>query len=231
MRNLRKNLIKEFIRDRGGYFGIVGAISITISALISFLLHSSVNPSFNIISYVVSDLGTGPKISSLVYNIGMIISSYCQIALYISLLNYLHKKEGNAFLIKITALSSFFSIIGHIILSLVPFERKVLLLFLTHGTSASIHYVAGSIAFIFYGFIELLKVKVSKILVIISFITGVLYSMLWIGYLLYFAVGIPEECINNTIQWIAFAGIILWSLLHGIFLIKAKKRDLNNTKF
>ena len=230
MRNLTTSLIVNFIRNRGAYFGIVGAISITISALISFLLHSSVNPSFNIISYAVSDLGTGPKISSVVYNLGLIIASFCQSALYISLIYYLHKKEGNVFLFKIIALASFFSIIGHIVLSLVPFERNFLFLFLTHGTAAAIHYVAGSIAFILYGFIELLHVKVSKILVITSFITGILYGILWIGYLLDFIVGIPEEHINHTIQWISLAGIILWSLLHGIFLIKAKKRDLDYAK-
>ena len=43
MRNLRKIFIKKFIRERGGYFGIVGAASMTISALISYYLYSLVN--------------------------------------------------------------------------------------------------------------------------------------------------------------------------------------------
>ena len=183
------------------------------------------NPSFNIISYAVSDLGTGPKISSVVYSLGLIIASFCQGPMYISLISYFHKKEGKVFLFKITALASFFLIIGHNVLSLVPFERNVLFLFLTHGTAAAIHYVAGSIAFIFYGFIELLHVKVSKILVITSFITGILYGILWIGYLLDFIVGIPEEYINHTIQWFALAGVILWALFHSIFLFNTKKQN------
>ena len=230
MRNLAKKFKVNFIQDRAEYFGIVGAISITISILISYLINLSVNPSFNITTFAVSELGTGPKISSGVYGAGLLIASFCQIPLYISVINYLRKKECPVYLIKIVALSTLFSTISHNILSLIPFERVVLLLFLTHGIAAAIHYVAGSIAFIFYGFIELLHVKVSKILVITSFITGILYGILWIGYLLDFIVGIPEEYINHTIQWFALAAIILWALFHGMFLIKTKKRELDNVK-
>lgn len=225
MRNLVKILKVNFIRDRAEYFGIVGAISITISILISYLINLSVNPSFNITTFAVSELGTGPKISSGVYGTGLLIASFCQIPLYISVINYLRKKECPVYLIKIVALSTLFLTISHNILTLVPFERVVLLLFLTHGIAAAIHYVAGSIAFIFYGFIELLHVKVSKILVITSFITGILYGILWIGYLLDFIVGIPEEYINHTIQWFGLAGIILWSLFHSIFLFNTKKQN------
>ena len=223
MCNLMENRIIKFIRYNGGYFGIVGSISITISILISYLINLSVNPSFNITTFAVSELGTGPKISSGVYGTGLLIASFCQIPLYISVINYFRKKECSVYLIKIVALSTLFSTISHNILSLVPFERVVLLLFLTHGIAAAIHYVAGSIAFIFYGFIELLHVKVSKILVITSFITGILYGILWIGYLFDFMVGIPEEYINHTIQWFALVGIILWALFHSIFLINTKK--------
>ncbi len=150
MRNLNKRLKVNFIRDRGEYFGIVGAISIAISALISYLMNISVNPSFNIITYAVSDLGTGPKISSGIYGLGLVIASFCQIPLYISVINYLRKKECSVFLIKIITLSSLFSIISHNVLSLVPFEKEVLILFLTHGIAAAIHYVAGSIGFILW---------------------------------------------------------------------------------
>ncbi|NVM16324.1 MAG: hypothetical protein HWN80_01305 [Candidatus Lokiarchaeota archaeon] len=230
MRNLRKIFIKKFIRERGGYFGIVGAASMTISALISYYLYSLVNPGFNIISYAVSDLGTGPGLSGLIYNIGLLIASFSQIPLYISLIFYLRKKIGNIFLTRIVALCSLFSIFSHNFLSLVPFERSIILLYYTHGIAAVIHYVAGSFSLILYGYIELLYVKVSKILVIVSFITGVLYGTLWIGYLLDFLVGIPEEYINHTIQWVGLASVIIWSLFHGIFLIKAKKRDLDNIK-
>jgi len=225
MRNLRKILIKKSIRERGAYFGVVGAISLTISTLISILLRYSIDPSFNIISHAVSDLGTGSKISSVIFDSGMMISSICKLPLYISLLNYFHKKECSFFLIKITALGSLFTTIGHNIISFVPFEWTDFILFLIHGIGAAIHYVAGSIIFILYGLIELLSVKVSKILVIISFTTGLLYGIVWIGFVLGFTAGISENSTNHIIQWMSFAGIILWSLLHSIFLIKLKKRN------
>ena len=220
-----KTQIQTFIRNRGGFFGIIGAVSMSISALISFYLYLSLNPDLNTVSYAVSDLGTGPGLSSLIYNIGLLISSFSQIPLYLCFLNYLRKKMGNVPLIRIVVLSSLFSIFSHNFLSLVPFERSILLLYYTHGIAAAIHYVAGSVSLILYGFIELVHLKVSKILVIISFISGALYGTLWIGYLLDFLVGLPEEFINHTIQWVALTGVILWSLFHGIFLIKTKKRD------
>jgi len=228
MRNLTKNHIFEFIRDNAGYFGIIGAVSMALSTLISFFLNSSVNPSFNIVAYAVSDLVSGPMISGIIYSIGLLISSFTQIPIYFSLINYFNNKENYITLFKVTVISSFFSLISHNILSLVPLERNVLLLFLIHGIAAGIHYVAGSISLILIGIIELFKIKVSKIIVIISFITGALYSMVWIRYFLSLILGIPDIFMNNSIQWFTLASIIAWSLFHGIFLIKAKKRDLDN---
>ncbi|MHA1487684.1 MAG: hypothetical protein ACTSSC_11005 [Promethearchaeota archaeon] len=228
MHNLTENSIIKFIRDNGGYFGIIGAISMALSALISYFLNISYNPSFNIVSYAVSDLVSGPMISRIIYSVGLLISSFAQIPTYLSLVNNFNNKDSYITLFKVTALSSVFSIISHNIVSLVPLERNVLPLFLTHGIAAGIHYVAGSISLILIGIIELFKINVSKIIVIISFITGALYSMVWIRYFLSLILGIPDIFMNNTIQWFTLASIIAWSLFHGIFLIKAKKRDFDN---
>ncbi len=223
MRKLTKNRVIKFIRDNGGYFGIIGAISMALSALISFFLNSSVNPSFNIVSYAVSDLVSGPMISSIIYSVGLLISSFAQIPTYIALINYFKNKESYVNLFKVTAISSVFSIISHNIVSLVPLERNILPMFLIHGIAAGFHYAAGSVSLILIGIIEYSKIKVSKIIVTISFITGALYSMVWIRYFLSLIVGIPDILMNNIIQWFTLAGIILWSLFHGMFLIKVKK--------
>jgi len=228
MRNLTKIRIIKFIRDNGGYFGIIGAISMTLSVLISFFLNSSVNPSFNIVSYAVSDLISGPIISSIIFYVGLLISSFAQIPTYVSLINHFKNKESYITLFKVSVLSSIFSIISHNILSIVPLEKNVLPLFLTHGIAAGIHYVAGSISLIVIGIIEFSKIKVSKILVVISFISGTLYSMVWIRHFISLGVGKPDIFMNYSIQWITLGGIILWSLFHGVFLIKAKKRHLDN---
>ena len=227
MRNLTKIHIIKFIRDNGGYFGIIGAISIILSTLISFFWTNSVNPSFNIVSYAVSDLASGPMISSIIFSLGLLISGIAQIPTYISLINHFNNKESYIILFKVIVLSSVISIISLIILSLVPQKKEILPIFLTHGIAAGIHYVAGSISFILIGIVENFKIKVSKIIVMISFIAGALYSMVWIRYLLSLMVGIPDIFMNRSIQWVSLAGIILWGLFHGIFLIKAKKRNLN----
>lgn len=227
MRNLKNYHIIKFIQDNGGYFAIIGAISTTLSALISFFLNYSVNPNFNIVSYAVSDLVSGPMISGVIYSVGLIISSFVQIPTYISLIHCFIKKESYVFLFKITALSSILSIISHNILSVVPLERSVLPLFIIHGFAAGIHYVTGSVSLISIGIIELKKIKVSKIISIISFIAGALYSIVWIRYLLSLLVGIPDILLNHAIQWFTLAGIILWTLFHGIFLIRTKNQELS----
>ena len=142
MRNLGENCLIKFIRDNGGYFGIIGATSMALSVLISFFLNSSYNPSFNIVSYAVSDLVSGPMISSVIFYIGLLIASFAQIPTYLSLVNYFNNKESYITLFKVFVLSSVISIITHNILSLIPLDRSALPLFLIHGIAAGIHYVA-----------------------------------------------------------------------------------------
>jgi len=175
------------------------------------------------VSNCVSDLGTGPNMSNIVYNLGAIVTGFCQIFLYLSFVNYLQNRKPNTFLNNIIKLTSVISAIGLIIIGIIPFEREDLILFLGHGSAAAIHYVAGSFAFIFYGIFEIFALKHSKNLWIISFLTGILYGILWGGYLIDFIIKIPQVYVNYTLQWISLAGILLWSLLHSLFLFNNKK--------
>jgi hypothetical protein len=214
-----KNNIIIFIRKSGGYFGIVGATVVGIAALFSYFFNTIVDPRFNIISRAVSDLVTGPKISSFIYSSGLIFASFCQYPLYYSLIHYLRQDLDHHLLINTTKLGTIISIVSHNLVSVIPFVRSILVLYLAHGIAAGIHYVAGSITLILYGIIEVLSRKVSKIYFIISFLSGGLYGLVWIGYLLSFL------DLNHSVQWIAFAGVILWSFLQGVLLIRAKKQE------
>lgn len=225
---MNKSII-EFIRESGGFFGIVGAIAVTISALFSYFYNTLVDPSFTIMSRAVSDLATGPKISSIIYSVGLITASFCQYPLYFSLIHYLRQDLDHFLLIKTTKLGAIISIVSHNIVSVIPFERNILLIYLVHGIAAGIHYVTGSIILLLYGILEVLSRKVSKIYIIMSFISGALYGLVWIGYLLFFIIGTSEIGINHSIQWIAYAGIILWSLLQGVLLTKKNKRNFKNS--
>ncbi|MFX0076245.1 MAG: hypothetical protein ACFE96_12440 [Candidatus Hermodarchaeota archaeon] len=217
-----ENNILKLIRRKGGYFGIVGAIAVGIATLFSYFYNNLVDPSFNIISRAVSDLVSGPKISSVTYSIGLITASFCQYPLYFSLIHYLRQDLSHPLLIKTTMLGAIISIVSHNIVSIIPFERNIFLIYLAHGIAAGIHYVGGSITLILYGILEVLSRKVSKIYSMISFLSGGLYGLVWIGYLLSFL------DLNHAVQWIAFAGVILWSFLQGILLIRAKKHDFAN---
>ena len=225
MCNLKKILIKKFIREKGGYFGLLGVLSNSISVIVAYLLYSQVNPSFNTISYAVSDLGTGPNMSNVVYNIGAIVTGFSLVFLHLSLISFLHDRKPDSHIIKITKLVALISAIGLIILGIVPFKRDKPFFFIGHGSTTATHYVAGSIAFICYGFLEIFILKFSKVLGILSFSTGFIYGSLWIGYVLDYLFKIPRAYVNYTLQWINLAGILLWLLVHSTFLIKIKRKS------
>ncbi len=222
MPNQMKTQIQKFFDINGGYFGIIGFILTSLSVILASILYSSVNPAFNIISNAVSDLGTGPNMSNIIYNIGTIITGICQFPFYLSLVKYLQDKKANLYLAQIVKLTFMTSAIGLIVLGVIPFRRENAIFFLGHGSAAATHYVAGSFAFIFYGLFEILILKFSKMLGIISFLTGIIYGILWVGYLTNFVFRIPQVEVNYTLQWIGLAGILIWSLLHSIFLFKTK---------
>jgi hypothetical membrane protein len=196
-----------------------------IAALFSYFFNTILNPNFTIMTRAVSDLATGPKVPSIVYSTGLIIASFCQYPLYLSLIKFLRQNLNHNLLIKTTELATLISIVSHNIVSLFPFDRSILVIYLIHGIAAVFHYVAGSFTLVLYGIIEILSKKVPKIYILISIISGALYGIVWIGYLLFFIFGGSEIVINHSVQWIAFAGIILWSLLQGILLTKVKKQS------
>jgi hypothetical membrane protein len=229
MQNLTKISITNFIRDRGKYFGIIGVPATSISVIVAFFLYISVNPTFNMVSNCVSDLGTGPNMSNVAYSIGSIITGFCQVPFYLSLVKYLQNQKANTYLIKITKFTFLISALGLIVLGIIPFEKETLVFFLGHGSAAATHYIAGSIAFILCGLFEIFILRLSKILGVISFLTGTLYALQWIGFLIDFIFKIPQLHVNYTLQWINLAGILLWSLLHTIFLFNTKK--FNNDSF
>ena len=230
MRNLIESFYLKYIIDKGEYYGFLGVASTSISVLIAFLLYTSVNPTFSVVSNCVSDLGSGPNMSNIVHNLGATVSGFCLVSFHLSYVKYLQYKKANTYFIKITKLTSVISAIGLIVLGIIPFERESLIFFLGHGYAAATHYVAGSFAFIFYGFFEILILKFSKILGIISFLTGIIYGILWVGYLIDFIFIIPQVEVNYTLQWISLAGILLWSLLHSIFLFKTKMQKKDTFK-
>ena len=213
---MNKKII-QFIREKGGYFGIVGASVVAITALFSYFFNTLVDPNFSVVSNAVSDLATGPKTSSVIYSIGLITASFCQYPLYFSLIHYLRQDMDPFLLIKTTKLGALISIVSHNIVSVIPYERNILLIYLIHGIAAGIHYVAGSITLVLFGIIEIQSKKVSKIFCIISLISGAFYGLVWIEYLFSFM------DLNHSIQWIAFAVVILWSFLQGVLLIRAKE--------
>jgi len=181
------------------------------------------------VSNCVSDLGTGPNMSNVVYSIGSIITGFCQVPFYLSLVKYFQNQKVNTYLFKITKFTFLISALGLIVLGIIPFERETLVFFLGHGSAAATHYVAGSFAFILCGLIEIFILRLSKILAVISFLTGTLYALQWTGSLIDFIFKIPQLHVNYTLQWINLAGILLWSLLHTIFLFNTKK--FNNDSF
>jgi len=159
MNNDTKTQFIGFIQEKGGYFGITGVTATSLSVIVAYFLYISVNPTFNTVSNCVSDLGIGPNMSNIVYNLGAVITGFCQIPFYLTLVKYLQNKNPNPYLINITKLTFVISAFGLILIGIIPFKRENLIFFLGHGSAAAIHYVAGSFAFFIYGFFEIHLIK------------------------------------------------------------------------
>ncbi|MHA2288411.1 MAG: hypothetical protein ACXABG_06455 [Promethearchaeota archaeon] len=168
MRNQTINLFINFIQERGAYFGVIGVFTTSISVIVALFLYTSADPTFNMVTFCVSDLGTGPNLSNMVHNLGAIITGFCLVSLNLALVKHFQNKKANSYLVQLTRVISVFSAIELILLGIIPFEREEQIFFIAHGSAAAIHYVAGSFAFIFYGFFELFLLRFSKILGIIS---------------------------------------------------------------
>ena len=182
------------------------------SFLIAIMLYRAVDPSYSIFTNYLSDLGTGKNFSNIIFSLGLTLTEIFLILFYLCLGKAFKNENYNANLTNIAVLVSIISSISLILV--IPFltDPTNLLFSIMHGILANIHFIGMTIAFIFYGIIEISISRTNPLrmnkLIIISFSSALLYGLSCIFYNI------------SIFYWIAIIRIFIWVLVHIIFLIK-----------
>jgi hypothetical membrane protein len=204
----------------GSYYVFIGTGISLISKLIAVLLFLQIDPTFNIFSNYISDLGDGPNNSDIVYNIGVMLSGifYCFFFLY--LMRYLQKRGGNLKLTIVSFFAGFIASIGAILVGIFTADNAPQL----HRLAANFSFFGNFFALIFFGLSEYYITDIPKKLSILGFIFAPL-SFLFLSF--YFLLSINPNFSRELtvfIEWIAFFANTTWLIAQGIYTLKSKEK-------
>jgi len=105
-------------RIKGSYLIFLGICLSILFNTIAIILYRQVDPTFNMFSNFLSDLGDGPNNSNIVFNSGMIISGIFGIFIFFYLMRFLQDKKGNSRLIFSAFIMGFIASIGAIMVGI-----------------------------------------------------------------------------------------------------------------
>lgn len=204
-----------YTKFNAGYFALIDVGITIISIILAYLLYTSVDPTFNMFSNWISDLGRGPNYSGLTFNSGMILSSFTMLLFQLYLIRDLHKRGGDKTLIKLAYISGSCASIGLFFIGVFPLSFSPIL----HGIAADTLFFGGMFGSLIYGILELKTPNMSKIQAIIGFITASVYGI-------YIAIAIGSlisplftQAITYFAEWLTLMFGTLWILAHGLYTI------------
>jgi hypothetical membrane protein len=203
----------------GSYIAYIGFIFSITFISISVFLYSSTDPSFSIFTHFLSDLGAASKSSSLVFNLGMIISAPLRVLFGIYLLRILASKGANKRLIKIIAYAIMIGAIGSFILALFPYDISLLL----HMSGALVYFISVIILQSLMAKIELKTPGVPRYLPLLC-IAVVSTYILFVGFEISAKVVVSESLMNFAcfFEWMGYFSLMIWILSHGYYTQRAK---------
>ena len=103
-----------FEKVNGSYFGIISFLVSGVCIIIAQILYMEADPSFSMSTNFVSDLGTGPHGSYIIFSSGMILTGALIMPFYIYIGWYLQKAE-NLNLLRVAMIMGVISSIGIIL--------------------------------------------------------------------------------------------------------------------
>jgi hypothetical membrane protein len=199
----------------------------SLTVAISTLLYITIDPTFSILTHYLSDIGAGPNGAGLIFNAGMILSSFIMVAFYIHLSLIILKKGGYKFLVLISFICGIISSLGIFLIAIFPVNVNQEI----HNFTATFFFMGGWAAAIFITLTEFLTPNFSRIQAF-SGIVVIGFFVLFIVFnaLHYFNPNDGWSEISHITEWILFIGLILWVVEHGIFTFKIKLNFLKINK-
>ena len=205
----------------GSYFGIITFLISGISVTIAQMLYMEADPSFNISTNFISDLGAGPNGSDIVFNIGMILLGFFSIPFYVYIGWYLQKRE-NMNSLRIGMIAGLLGSIGMVLVGVFPLNPNDKFSYNMHIIAAGLLFYGILIMLLIYGTSEYRNPELPNVLSIIAYITALLYAIFITSVIIQFLVAIPFQAYTYIIEWIGSWVMGLWIIAHVYYTIKHK---------
>jgi len=213
-----EKLDRFYGRIKGSYFGFIGTGINLLGILIAITLFMQVDPTFNLFSNYISDLGDGPNHSDIVFNISVILTGIILWFFYLYLMRYLQKMGGNQNLTIISFISGFIASIGAILVGIFTSEKAPEL----HRFSAALAFVGSLLALIFFGISEYYIPEIPKKLSCLGFFLAPLSFLFLIFFLILNTTPGFNRGITIFTEWLAYFANTAWLIIQGIYTLKSK---------
>jgi len=194
----------------GGVFGLLSVALIILGEIIALLLF----PGYNIFNNMVSELGAGS--GGPFFNLTIIISGIIIIPYYIHLAKTFSGEAINENLRKYAILTAVISCITYSLLGVFPSIEDNIIIFIIHGTLATISIASGLGYLLLYSILMLRAQNFSKYQAYHGFIVAVLYATFLLTW-------IP------IIEWVMNMAILSWVTANSVYILYLKKQA--NLKF
>jgi hypothetical membrane protein len=214
---------KIFRKMGGGIFAILTLMVVAIGMLIALLIYLPVDPSYSILSNYISDLGAGPIGSRFAFGIGMALGAVFLIIFILVVSKYFKAKEFRTQLIWGYKGAGIVAEIGLLLIGFFPLDRALVYAYSMHYLGAVIFFSFTAISNIYLGFIEYKNSDFSKLMAIISFLSGIFSAIFIGGFVVQETELFPPYVLVYLSEWTFFALISIWLIIHGKYFWK--KRD------
>jgi hypothetical membrane protein len=205
-------------RLKGSYFIFFGISLSILFNTIAVILFRQVDPSFNVFSNFISDLGDGPNNSNIVFNTGMVLTGIFGIFIFLYLMRFLQQKKGNSKIILSAFIMGFIASIGAIMVGIFTVKTAPTM----HFIGASFSFFGNFFALVLFAASEYSISDISKKYSISGFILASFnFIYLTCFFLLFMNIGFSKELTIFT-EWLAIIANMLWLFTQGIFTLKEK---------
>ena len=217
-----EKLDKFYKKINGNYFGLISVFVAAISITVAQLLYIAVDPTFSITTNFISDLGTGPNNSDVVFNIGMILTGIFFIPYFIYLGWYLQKKDKKMNLLIKGMIAGLIASIGLILVGFFPLDPENLYSYNMHIIAAGILFYGLLIMLLIYGISEYINPEIPNLLSILSFIAAILFGAFITIVIIQYSSATPFEAYTYIIEWIGLWATGVWAIAHIYYTLKNK---------
>lgn len=216
-----EKLDKFYKKINGNYFGLISVFIAAISITVAQLLYMAVDPTFSITTNFISDLGTGPNGSDIVFSIAMILSGVLIMPFYVYIGWYLQKRENQNSL-RIGMIAGLIGSIGMMLVGVFPLNPNDIFSYNMHIIAAGILFYGVLSMLLIYGISEYRNPEISNLLSILAFITAGLYGAFMTSVIIQYLASIPFQAYTYIIEWIGTYSMGIWIIAHVYYTLTHK---------